>query len=191
MIPLDKQSKPNFKSLYRQQEIEKREQIPDRPNKNQQIAARLLPFFHPGMSIGFYIPIGAEANGHIEDLAFDKSLKLVVPKVLSKTEMAFYESKNLKPGFKGILEPTDLEGDQEEVIPDILIIPMLCFWNGYRMGYGGGYYDRYLAKHPDCLRIGIAYDEQEDFFRPSPWDERLDFIVTPTRTLVYPRDENK
>lgn len=189
MIPLD-----NFQAFYRQQEIEKREQIPDRPKKNQQIAARLLPFFQEGMSVGYYLPIRSEANAHIEELVaschFKDPLKLVVPKVLNKTEMAFYPAKNLVPGFQGILEPK-LEEGQKEVIPDILIIPILCFWNGYRMGYGGGYYDRYLAKHPNCLRIGIAYDEQEDSFRPGPWDERLDFIVTPTRTLIYPRDEDK
>ncbi|MBD5424529.1 MAG: 5-formyltetrahydrofolate cyclo-ligase [Allobaculum sp.] len=178
--------------LTRQQLIQTREQIPDRPAKNQQIAARLLPFFQEAKSIGFYIPTGAEADAHVEGLVHSCGLchlpTLVVPKVIDEGKMAFYEPKNLRPGFKGILEPPGPLAGQEEVVPEVLIIPMLCFWNGYRIGYGKGYYDRYLAKHPKCIRIGIAYDEQEDIFRPAPWDERLDFIITPTRTLVYERD---
>lgn len=177
--------------MTRQQKIQNREQIPDRSAKNQQIAARLLPFFQEAKSIGFYIPIGAEADANVEGLALSCPWctlpKLAVPKVLDQEQMAFYEPKDLQPGFKGILEPLGLEGGQEEIVPEVLIIPLLCFWDGYRMGYGKGYYDRYLAKHPSCIRIGIAYDEQEEPFQPNAWDERLDFIITPTRTLVYER----
>ncbi len=181
--------------LNRQLMIQNREQIPDRPAKNQQIAARLLPFFQEASSIGFYIPTKSEADAHVEGLIRFCGLcqlpQLVVPKVIGEGEMAFYEPKDLRPGYKGILEPSGPLGGQEEVVPEVLIIPMLCFWDGYRIGYGKGYYDRYLAKHPQCIRIGIAYDEQEDFFIPAPWDERLDFLITPTRTLVYEREERQ
>ncbi len=181
--------------MNRKQKIQNREQIPDRPAKNQQIAVRLLPFFQEPKSIGFYIPIGAEADAQVEELAYScgfcKRPQLAVPKVLQEGEMAFYEPKELKPGFQGILEPIGSLGGQEEIIPQVLIIPMLCFWNGYRIGYGKGYYDRYLAKHPSSIRIGIAYDEQEEPFEPNPWDERLDIIITPTRTLVYERKNKR
>ncbi|UNT94549.1 5-formyltetrahydrofolate cyclo-ligase [Allobaculum sp. Allo2] len=90
----------------------------------------------------------------------------------------------LKPGGFGIPEPVS----DEEIVPDVLVIPLLVFCDGYRIGYGGGYYDRYLEKHPECLRIGIAFDEQEGQFEPESWDQRLDWIITPTRTLHYDRN---
>ncbi len=121
----------------------------------------------------------------LETLIASLQLHLAAPKVMGAKSMAFFEAVDLKPGSMDILEPAGAEGGQKEEIPDILIIPMLAFWNGYRKGYGKGYYDRYLAKHPECFRIGIAYDEQEERFEIQPWDERMDILVTPTRILRF------
>lgn len=114
-------------------------------------------------------------------------MRILAPKVESKTEICFYPVENLSPGVFGILEPAGKSKGQQEEIPEVLVIPMLRFFNGYRVGYGKGYYDRYLCRHPECLRIGIAYDEQEEEFEPARWDERLDVLITPTRTLFFER----
>lgn len=68
--------------------------------------------------------------------------------------------------------------------PDITLIPMLAFNKQfYRLGYGGGYYDKFLSV-TETLKVGLAYDEQQDDeFPHDNFDERLDVIVTPTRTL--------
>jgi len=80
----------------------------------------------------------------------------------------------------GIAEPL---ADKEQVDPDILLVPLLAFdRRGYRLGYGGGYYDRTLAglRHKKTiLTIGIAYAYQEVAEVPTgPHDARLDYIIT-------------
>lgn len=109
-------------------------------------------------------------------------LRAVYPRVDGQN-MEFYAGSSFARSAFGVLEPT---GD-EVVIPDVLVVPMLAFCDGWRIGYGKGYYDRYLSKHPECKRIGIAYDEQEGHFVPQPWDERLDVLITPTRVLFFER----
>ncbi len=79
--------------------------------------------------------------------------------------------------------------DGRWVTPDVLIVPLLAFdARGYRLGYGGGFYDRTL----EALRaagsvtaIGFAFDAQEVAAVPTePTDQPLDLIVTPTRVLT-------
>ncbi len=67
--------------------------------------------------------------------------------------------------------------------PEVLLVPMLAFdRSGYRLGYGGGYYDRTLAALRAAgrvLAVGIAYAAQEVPSVPhGPRDERLDWIAT-------------
>lgn len=65
--------------------------------------------------------------------------------------------KGLKKNAMGILEP---EGKAVEDM-DLILCPGLAFdLKGYRMGYGGGYYDRFLETHPDPVTLGLGYDIQ-------------------------------
>lgn len=166
--------------IDRKEWIVKRKQIPMRAEKNEAIAQRILPFLHQAQCAALYYPVRQEAD------IFSyctKGRDYALPRVLDDQNMKFYPAENLAPGAFGIPEP---QGDQE-IVPDVIVVPMLCFCDGYRVGYGKGYYDRYLSSHPQCLRVGIAYDEQEGIFTPQAWDERLDVIVTPTRVLRYKR----
>lgn len=84
----------------------------------------------------------------------------------------------LVPGAFGTLVP---EGP--EVVPQVLVVPLLAFdRRGYRLGYGGGYYDRTLAAlraAGPCTAIGYAFAAQEVAEVPTePTDARLDLIVT-------------
>jgi len=64
--------------------------------------------------------------------------------------------------------------------PSAVIVPMLAFdKNNYRLGYGGGYYDRYLKDY-DGLKIGLAFDEQYGELCIESFDMPLDIIITPT-----------
>ena len=67
---------------------------------------------------------------------------------------------------------------------DMTIVPMLAFnVDLYRLGYGGGYYDKFLSSHK-TVSVGIAFDEQEtEALEIEKHDIALDFIVTPTRIL--------
>jgi 5-formyltetrahydrofolate cyclo-ligase len=72
-----------------------------------------------------------------------------------------------------------------EVIPRVLIVPLLAFdLRGYRLGQGGGHYDRTLAalrQNHAITAIGLAFDEQEVAEVPlGPYDQPLDWILTPS-----------
>jgi 5-formyltetrahydrofolate cyclo-ligase len=73
-----------------------------------------------------------------------------------------------------------------EVRPDILFVPLVAFDDqGFRLGYGGGFYDRTIAKlrgEQSVVTIGLAYDEQEVTRVPrEAHDQRLDFMLTPSK----------
>ena len=71
-------------------------------------------------------------------------------------------------------------------VPRVVIVPLLAFdAAGYRLGYGGGYYDRTLSGlrrgAGAVLAVGVAYqDQQVDAVPRAPYDERLDWVVTET-----------
>ena len=76
------------------------------------------------------------------------------------------------------------------VRPTVLVVPCLGFdARGYRLGYGGGFYDRSLAAldadgGPRPLAIGVAWDDALlEAFDPLPTDRRLDAVVTPRRAF--------
>jgi len=67
--------------------------------------------------------------------------------------------------------------------PDVLLVPCLGYTNdGYRLGYGGGYFDRYLAAHPGVTTVGVAWTGSEisaEAFAAEPHDQALTLVLTP------------
>ena len=85
----------------------------------------------------------------------------------------------------GIAEP---KADKPVLEPDIVLVPLLAFdAAGWRLGYGGGYYDRTLRglrARKTILAVGIAYDEsQVDAVPHLDYDERLDWVLRPSGPL--------
>jgi len=83
-------------------------------------------------------------------------------------------------GVWGIAEP---RADKAALEPDILIVPLLAFdRRGWRLGYGGGFYDRTLKglrAHKAVVAVGLAHDEQEvDAVPHLDYDQRLDWVLT-------------
>lgn len=75
--------------------------------------------------------------------------------------------------------PTPMDGDWLQ--PDLILLPLNGFdAAGYRMGYGGGYFDRTLAAlAPRPLAVGVGFEiNRLPTIRPEPHDQRLDWIVT-------------
>lgn len=103
---------------------------------------------------------------------------------------AVADEAELVPGRFGLLEPP---ADAPRVAPseiDAVIVPAVAYdERGFRLGYGGGYYDRLLPMlRPDCLRIGVIFDEQLLAEIPAEaHDERVDVVVTPTRVIRHGR----
>jgi|GEM_PF-3672288 len=62
---------------------------------------------------------------------------------------------------------------------DAVIVPLFGFnEHGYRLGHGGGWYDRFLVMQPQALKIGVGYENSKVSFEPDPHDVRLDVILT-------------
>jgi 5-formyltetrahydrofolate cyclo-ligase len=133
--------------------------------------------------IGAYFPI----NYEIDCLEILKQLeksghKISLPIIRKKNKMDFFEWSSKEPlliGKIGIPEPYP----KKKVYPDILLVPLVAF-NKYkfRLGYGGGYYDRYIQKIKKIkkiLTIGMAFSFQEIKKLPiNEHDKKLDFIFT-------------
>jgi 5-formyltetrahydrofolate cyclo-ligase len=89
----------------------------------------------------------------------------------------------------GIREPRP---EAPELVPDVVLAALLAFdLHGYRLGYGGGFYDRTLAAvraAKPVVVIGLAYDEQRvDAVPHLDYDQRLDWVLTPSGPLRCPR----
>ncbi|WP_339082788.1 5-formyltetrahydrofolate cyclo-ligase [Hyphomicrobium sp. ghe19] len=88
----------------------------------------------------------------------------------------------MAPAAWGIAEPLE---DKPAVDPDVVLVPLLAFdGRGYRLGYGGGFYDRTLKRLralKPIVAVGIAYDEQRvDAVPVESYDEKLDWVLTPS-----------
>ena len=81
----------------------------------------------------------------------------------------------------GILEPCPQKSPLKQANQDSLIcVPALCIdKKGIRVGYGGGYYDRFLAKYPQATTMGVVYHSHLCSKLPmDAWDIPLDYICT-------------
>lgn len=117
-----------------------------------------------------------------------------LPKVMSKeAPLAFLRWQLKQPLEKDALGIEQPLADAEEITPQIILIPLLAFDEaGYRLGYGGGFYDRTLMKlrmetlENPPLAIGVAYDFQEVESLPvESHDVRLDGILTETGVSMF------
>lgn len=164
-------------NAFRKELLERRSHISQRESKERALAERLQPFLlsAPAEQTAAYSPIGSEASPF---RYLSQASSFLLPRTEPEGRMVFARPDHLQQGAFGILEP---QGPEE--VPRLLLVPLLGFEKTARIGYGGGYYDRYLAAHPDCTAIGIAFDEQETVLEVQPWDVPLDAVVTPTRVL--------
>ena len=119
--------------------------------------------------------------------AWDDGKKVAAPRVDGDGIMHFYylrSLKDLEPGAFGIMEP---RADCRMCEPEegLLLMPGVAFdEQGHRVGYGGGYYDRYLEKHPHLIHIALAFEFQIFPVVPSEkHDICPDLIVTENRIL--------
>ena len=103
-----------------------------------------------------------------------------------------YEITNLKEGINigayGIREPNkDISNEIDVKNIDVLIVPAVAYdKNCYRLGYGGGYYDRFIERlRDDAITIGIAFDLQLfDSIPKEEHDAQLNYIITESSTYV-------
>ena len=155
----------------------------ERFNKSVKIGTSLFnhPYYQKAKTIGFYVSLEEEVE---TILLIEEALKnrkrICVPKV-EGDEIRFYRIKSLvdlQEGTYNIYEPTTPYITRPNKM-DLIVVPMIGFnKKKYRLGYGGGYYDRYLKDYKGHT-IGLAFDDcliEEDF--QDEHDLPMELIIT-------------
>ena len=134
--------------------------------------------------IALYYPSNFEANV-LKFLEFKKILSqdILLPIIDNNNLMNFFSWKKSDVLFVnkfGMLEPAKTQAK----IPDVMLVPILVFdKNKYRLGYGKGFYDRYLKKYlkqyKNILTVGVAFSFQKhNKLQINQNDVKLDYIIT-------------
>lgn len=158
--------------------------LEDRAEREQVLVNRISRWLRtmPVMRLAFFWPIKGEPNlapliatWLAENTARQAGLPVVVGEVL---EFAPWTPKTpMEPGEYGIQVPAS----KQRMKPQLVLIPCLGIdQNRYRLGYGGGYYDRTLARtSPRPVSVGIGFDcARVSSIKPKPHDIRLDLALT-------------
>ena len=141
-----------------------------------------LPAFQEAQTLATYLSMGHEFStaSLIQD-ALQSGKRVCVPRTYPQGRMEFveYDPNILEKTRFGLLEPNETGKvvDQSEI--DLIHVPGVVFQSkGYRIGYGGGYYDRYLADFTGKT-VSTIYSIQQGEFQPSAFD------VAVQEVLVY------
>lgn len=130
-----------------------------------------------------YLTMGSEVNVlPLLQLALEKGITVVVPKTLKKRQLqnlVLTDLKQMEPGVFGTYHPKDAIEYTGEY--DLIIVAGLAFdLQGYRVGYGGGYYDTFLATQPKTQKVGVCFPFQlVDELPTEAHDIRLDAVICP------------
>ncbi len=139
-------------------------------------------------TIAIYYPIRNEVETTPLFIHFKKNKKHVLYPRTEKKDLHFHqvpERYELKTGNFGIAEPNpDVHPYTEK--PDLIIVPGVCFSKrGDRIGYGAGYYDRFLAKNPSITTVGLCFDFQlAEAWDKDSHDHPIQMICTESQFIV-------
>jgi 5-formyltetrahydrofolate cyclo-ligase len=177
-----------LKSILRKDALIRRDAIPaaERAQAAEAIAARAFPLaVKPRAIVSGFMPLKTEINPlPLMRKLSQSGAQLALPAIDGRGKplvmRAFAFGDELASGQWGIREP---KADAPEVVPDILLVPLLAFdRSGHRIGYGAGYYDMTIAKFRSMkpvIAAGIAFAAQEiDQVPVTARDARLDLVLT-------------
>lgn len=163
-----------------------REAVPlERQRRDDERIAQLLMLGFPllrELAIGFYWPFKGEVDPRVavhrlRTLGARSALPVVIAKGAPLEFRYWTPDTRTEPGVFGLPVPQGTE----TVVPDAVLMPPVGFdSHGYRLGYGGGFFDRTLAAiSPQPLKIGLARElGRIETIHPQPHDIPMDFIVT-------------
>ena len=128
-------------------------------------------------------------TGEIINLLFKKHKRVFVPKIQGSNLMNIEidNNTNYSLNYLGIKEP--LSSNQKDTnLLEVIFVPLLVFDKlGHRVGYGGGYYDKFLGNiKDDILKIGLSLFEPIDKIQDiEKYDISLDYTITPKRVYDF------
>ena len=137
-------------------------------------------------SVSSFISINTEINTNkLNSYILSKNKTLCLPVIIKKNDhltfRQFTKFEDMIDGFMKIKEPPITN---KVISPELLFVPCLAFdVNGFRLGYGGGYYDKtlnYLKKNKkNPISVGYAFDDQKVLEVPKDnFDMKLDYVIT-------------
>ena len=179
-----------MKSELRKQVLQEMKALPREQKQfiDQALTERLLhhPFYQEAKVIASYLSFPHEfQTQELIEQALKDGKKVLIPKTYPKGRMDFvvYDPQQLVKTSFGLLEP---QGDLEVVDAsqiDLIHVPGLAFTTeGYRIGYGGGYYDRYL-EHFSGHTLSTVYPCQIRDFSPENHDIPVQEVLIDERNL--------
>jgi len=136
----------------------------------------------PGL-LGLYWPLRAEFNAAtvLEADSTLAKLQLALP-FAQRAPVAMHYRAWDGAAPKIVDDCGIATSDGPKAMPDVVLVPCVGYTaSGYRLGYGGGYFDRWLALNPDVTAVGVAWSFSEigpGNFEPQPHDQPLGLIVT-------------
>jgi 5-formyltetrahydrofolate cyclo-ligase len=142
----------------------------------------------------YHLYLSNEINNEVEtdeivNLLFMKNKRVFVPKILGKDLLNIEIDNNTNYSLNqlGIREP--ISSNQKDAnLLEVIFVPLLIFDKlGHRVGYGGGYYDKFLENiKDDVLKIGLSlFDPIEKIQDIEKHDISLDYIITPKRVYDF------
>jgi 5-formyltetrahydrofolate cyclo-ligase len=156
----------------------------ERRQWGQQIERRLRPLLaeRPGITLGVYWPFQAEFDPRpVIDWLIAEGSRVALPAVVDKKGPLEYRAwRTGEPLVDGVWN-IPIPQNREIVIPQAVLAPLVGFdGDCYRLGYGGGYFDRTLAAlSPRPLAIGVGFElSQIETIYPQPFDIPMDVVIT-------------
>ncbi len=158
-------------------------------NKSYRVIKKLQKLVNSQIStIMFYVPI----NNEVDLLPFAKEMfqtgrKILFPKLIGKKWIEPYIVNDLYKDFvKGAYNIPEPATEVYNGIIDLALIPGIAFGrNGYRIGYGKGYFDRFLNSEKIKKIIGVCYDFQLLVSVPhTEYDYQLDIIISENEAVI-------
>jgi 5-formyltetrahydrofolate cyclo-ligase len=185
------------KSILRKEGLQKRNSLSDSQiaRRSKLIQEKLIGSaeFIESKSIGVYLPIGSEVQ--TDDIirnAIESEKTVMLPRVIINDLHFFiiekhdYDHDSFDVNKFGIKEPKKTNMKLDFI--DLLIVPGIVFdYHGYRIGYGYGYYDKFMAEKKFSKSIGLAYDFQV-MKNPIPkfeFDKKIDILITDGGIQVF------
>jgi len=173
------------KAIERQRLLAERRALPteERRLRDQQLRAVLAAFMaqHPvpaGAWLAVFHPLPDEPDLlPLYRLWQAGGIRLALPRVTQRAApfsfVAWSPDTTLRPDVTGVPAP-----DGPAILPHTALIPCLGYsTEGFRLGYGGGYYDRTLPLHPALRRVGVCHASARVSIIPEAHDTALDFVL--------------
>ena len=179
-----------MKKILRNKTIAAMKELPQsvKAEADSQLTQRFiqLPAFQEAKTLATYLSMGHEfSTASLIQAALQLGKRVCVPRTYPQGRMEFveYDPDILEKTRFGLLEPNERGQVVDKSEIDLIHVPGLVFQSkGYRIGYGGGYYDRYLADFAGKT-VSTIYSIQQKEFQPDTFDQAVQEVLVYEVTL--------